>query len=453
MGFKKDFVWGTATSAYQIEGGAAADGKGPSIWDDFCSQTDGVYRGHTGETACEHYRLFREDVALMAKLGVANYRFSINWARVLPEGVGTPNEAGLRFYDELIDTLLAHGIRPLMTLYHWDLPSALQRRGGWRNPDMPGWFAQYAALLAKRYGDRVKDFFTINEPQCVVGLGYMIGEHAPGMKLPVQQTIPIAHHIHLAHGLAVQRIREAVPDARVGFVGCGQVAIPASDAPADIEAARTAYFTHPVFDKEKWVWSPSWWMDPVMLGHYPEDALRHYGQYLPKGFERRMDVIHQPLDYCAFNVYEGQRVQADGAKGFTLLDWPVGHPHTACDWPVTPDALYWGPRFLWERYQKPVFITENGMSAHDAVSLDGKVHDPNRQDFMHRYLLALQRAANDGVDVYGYLAWSLLDNFEWSNGYRERFGLVHVDYQTQQRTPKDSALWYKAVMQTNGENL
>ncbi|NLI21625.1 MAG: beta-glucosidase [Clostridiales bacterium] len=453
MGFRKDFVWGVATAAYQVEGAAQEDGKGRSIWDDFSHTPGKVYGNHTGDVACDHYRRFREDVALMAELGVRHYRFSISWPRVMPQGEGAVNEAGLRFYDQLIDCLLEHGIQPLVTLYHWDLPSALHRRGGWLNPDSPRWFEAYAALIATRYAGRVTDVFTFNEPQCVVGLGCVTGVMAPGLKMPLCDTIRMSHHIHLAHGLAARRIREAMPGVRVGFVGCGPVPIPASDAPADVEAARAACFAHPTPDPERWVWSASWWADPVMLGAYPEDALRHYGRYLPQGYERNLALIGQPPDYCAYNIYEGRRFRADGLGGSEALDWPAGHPRTAANWPVTPEALYWGPRFLYERYHKPVFITENGMSAHDAVSLDGAVHDPNRTDYLNRYLHELRRAAEDGVDVYGYLAWSLLDNFEWHRGYDERFGLVYVDYETQKRTPKDSAAWYRTVMRTNGESL
>lgn len=453
MGFRDGFVWGAATAAYQVEGAALEGGKGRSIWDDFSHTPGKVYGEHTGDMACDHYHRFREDVALMRSLGVKHYRFSVAWARVLPLGEGQANETGLRFYDELIDCLLENGITPLATLYHWDLPSALQQRGGWLSPESPRWFEAYAALVARRFGARVQDYFTFNEPQCIVGLGNATGAHAPGLLLPPRDTILMSHHIHLAHGLATSRIRELVPGARVGFVGCGPAAVPATDVPEDVQAARAAYFAIPDADPVRWVWNPAWWADPVMLGQYPQDGLSHFGQYLPKGFERALPMIGQPLDYCAHNFYEGRLVRAGGEHSFTQLPWPAGHARTACDWPVVPDTLYWGPRFLHERYHKPVFITENGMSGHDWVSLDGAVHDTARIDFLHRYLLALRRAADDGVPVYGYLAWSLLDNFEWSRGYRERFGLVHVDFETQVRTPKDSAAWYARVMAENGAGL
>ena len=453
MSFRKDFIWGAATASYQVEGAAFEDGKGRSIWDDFSHTPGKVYNGHTGDVSCDHYHRIQEDVALMESLGIRNYRFSIAWARVLPQGEGEANEAGLRFYDDLIECLLAHGIRPMVTLYHWDLPSALQHRGGWRNPKSPQWFQAYTALVAKRYGDRVKDFFTFNEPQCVIGIGNITGDMAPSYQLPLQESIPMSYHIHLAHGLATAKLRELVPGVHIGFVGCGMVAMPASDTAEDIEAARQAYFTYPTADPLTWALSTAWWADPVMLGQYPADALSHYGQYLPKWFEKALPLIGQPMDFYAHNIYEGVRYRADGKGGFEKLAWPMGYPRTANDWAITPDALYWGSRFLYERYHKPIFITENGMSAHDAVSLDGMVHDPNRVDYLHRYLRALRRAATEGVDVYGYLSWSLMDNFEWSAGYRERFGLVYVDFETLRRTPKDSAAWYRHVMETNGEAL
>ena len=452
MGFPKDFLWGTATSSYQIEGAVSEDGKGRSIWDDFSHAEGHILDRSSGDVACDHYHRFREDVKLMAEMGVKNYRFSICWPRILPEGIGRVNEAGVRFYSELVDCLLAHGIRPFVTLYHWDLPSALHRRGAWLNDDMPEWFAEYTRVVAQAMGDRVKDFFTINEPQCIIGLGYDIGEHAPGLHMPVADRVRMIHNLLKCHGRAVQVLRECVPGVRVGYAPCGDPAIPASDAPADVEAARLAYFSvRP--DEHHLSFNTSWYSDPVCLGAYPEDGLRYFGQYLPEGWEKDMALIHQPLDYYAQNIYQGRRWRAGEDGKPEQVCWPVGFPRTAIGWHVTPEALYWGSKMLYERYGLPIIITENGMSCHDAVSLDGKVHDPNRIDFEQRYLRQLRRAIEDGVDVRGYFYWSFLDNFEWAYGYTERFGLVHVDYQTQRRIPKDSCLWYRQVMETNGEGL
>lgn len=450
MGFRKDFIWGVATASYQIEGAAREDGRGSCVWDTFSHTPGKVLFGHTGDEACDHYHRFAEDAALMRELGVKNYRFSIAWPRLLPEGTGAVNQKGIDFYSRLIDALLENGVRPFATLFHWDYPSALQARGAWENPDSSRWYEEYVALCARSFGDRVKDFFTFNEPQCFIGLGYVKGEHAPGLRLSDESTVPMSHHVLKAHGMAVRALRSLVPDCRVGYAPTSNPCIPASDCAEDVEAARRACFDV----DDDWSWSASWWSDPAMLGCYPEKGLARYGHLLPKGWERDMELIHQPLDYYAQNIYHGKIVRAsDNAAGFEEVPLPAGFPKTAIQWPITPDALYWGPKFIYERYKTPFIITENGMSCHDAVSLDGRVHDPNREDYMHRYLLAYRRAAEEGVDARGYFAWSLMDNYEWACGYSERFGLIHVDYATQQRTPKDSALWYKRVMETNGACL
>ena len=451
MSFPKNFIWGTATSSYQIEGAVTEDGKGRSIWDDFTRVPGKILDGSSGDVACDHYHRFREDVKLMAEMGIKNYRFSICWPRVLPEGTGRVNPAGIQFYSDLVDCLLAHGIRPFVTLFHWDLPSALHHKGAWLNDEMPEWFAEYTRVVAQALGDRVKDYFTINEAQCVIGSSYVSCELAPGIPHTTPDIIRMTHNLLKAHGRAVQVLREVVPDAKVGYAPCGSVAVPATDSPEDVEAARQQYFGVP--DASTAIgWNISWFSDPVCLGRYPEEGLRHYGQYLPDGWEQDMALIAQPLDFYAQNIYQGQLYRA-GANGPEPVPFPVGQPRTAIGWPVIPDCLYWGVKFLYERYKLPILITENGMSCHDTVSLDGQVHDPNRIDFIHRYLLALKKAIDEGAEVQGYFYWSFWDNFEWAKGYQERFGLVHVNYQTQERIPKDSCRWYKTVMETNGGNL
>ena len=452
MGFRKDFLWGVATASYQIEGAVHEGGRSDSVWDCFSHTPGKVLGGHTGDEACDHYHRFKEDVALMAEMGVKNYRFSVAWPRIIPNGTGEVNQQGIDFYNALIDELIAHGIRPFMTLFHWDYPMALHARGAWENPESPKWFEEYVSVCARAFGDRVKDFITFNEPQCFIGLGYVNGVHAPGLKVLPSSSIPMAHHVLKAHGLAVRALRSLVPDCRIGYAPCGDPCVPYTETPEDIEAARKAYFTVPPV--ENWVWNISWWSDPVMLGRYPEQGLKHLGQYLPEGWEKDMELIHQPIDYYCQNIYNGRLIRhADNPLGWEEVAKAPGAPKTGIQWYVTPGALYWGPRFLYERYQTPFMITENGMSCHDVVSLDGKVHDPNRQDYLNRYLLAYKRAAEEGVDVRGYFQWSFLDNFEWAEGYNERFGMVYVDYATQKRTVKDSAYWYKTVMETNGENL
>ncbi|MBQ8087560.1 MAG: beta-glucosidase, partial [Clostridia bacterium] len=447
MGFRKDFIWGAATAAYQIEGAWNEDGKGLSVWDDFSHEEGKVFSNHNGDVACDHYHRYEEDIALMVSLGVRNYRFSVSWPRLLPDGTGEVNEKGVAFYNRLIDALLKAGIRPFMTLFHWDYPSALQARGGWENPESVQWFENYVSLCAKRFGDRVKDFITLNEPQCFVGLGYSIKNFAPGLEMPTRSVIRISHNVLKAHGAAVRAIRAIVPDARVSYAPCGDAAIPCTETPEDIEAARKAYFAN---DPARGMFTVSWWSDPALLGSYPEDGLKLYGQYLPKGWEKDLEGIHQPLDYYCQNIYNGSFYRARG-DGFERVPFPQGNTKTGTGWPVTPDALYWGPKFLYERYHTPFIISENGMSNVDTVSLDGKVHDPQRQDYLHRYLKAYKRAADDGVELLGYFQWSLMDNFEWASGYNERFGMIYVDYATQKRIVKDSAYWYQQVMASNGE--
>ncbi|MGN1022297.1 MAG: GH1 family beta-glucosidase [Lachnospiraceae bacterium] len=452
MGFRKDFVWGAATSSYQVEGAAQEGGKGTNIWDVFCHTPGKIKDGSNADTACDGYHHVAEDVALMKELGVHAYRFSVDWARVLPEGTGTPNEEGLAFYSRLIDELLAAGITPYLTLYHWELPQALQERGGFLSPDFPDWFAGYAGLVAERFSDRVTHYFTFNEPQCTIGLGLGDGVHAPGLTLSPQETVPAAHHLLLAHGAAVQALRAAAKQPiLIGFAPTSGQPYPLTESPADIEAARRSLFTIP--EGSRWYWNVPWFSDPVILGRYPEEGLARLERFLPRGWEQDLAKICQPLDFYGQNIYNGWCVRADADGNPVTVDREPGSARTATGWPVTPKALYWGPRFLYERYQKPLYITENGVSCCDWVSLDGKVHDPGRIDFTQRYLRELRRAADDGVDVRGYFHWSLLDNFEWADGYTQRFGLIYVNYKTQQRIPKDSFYWYQQVIRTNGASL
>ena len=454
MSFRKDFVWGAATASYQVEGAAYEDGKGLNIWDVFCKEDGHVYEHHTGDVACDQYHRYKEDVAIMKELGLKAYRFSVNWARILPEGTGKVNEKGLAYYDNLVNCLIENGIEPYMTLYHWDLPYALHQRGGWLNPQSPEWFYEYAKLMAAHFSDRVSHFFTFNEPQCTVGLGYVTGEHAPGLKVGPYDCFSIWHNVLKAHGRGVQAIREAaVRPVEIGMAPCGALYYPATDSKEDIEAARKANFSLPEADIRAVSWDVAFCADPVFLGQYPEDIMKSFGQYFPKNAEKDLELISQPLDFYGQNMYNAVPVRADENGNPVRVDRYQGFPKTAIQWPVTPEVLYWAPKFLYERYQKPFYVTENGMSSHDWVSLDGKVHDASRVDFMHRYLREFKKAAADGVDLRGYFAWSLMDNFEWAYGYSERFGMVYVDYQTQKRTVKDSGLFYKDVIASNGEIL
>ena len=450
MGFAKDFVWGAATSSYQIEGTGRDSGKGQNIWDVFTKEPGRVYEGHTGDIACDHYHRFREDVAYMKELGLKGYRFSIDWSRVLPEGPGQVNEKGIDFYNALIDELLEQGIEPYITLYHWELPYEIYKRGGWMNPEIVEWFGQYARLVAERFSDRVKYFFTLNEPQCFVGLGFLQGCHAPGVKAPLRDTFEMAHNALKAHGRAVQMLRAyGKQNVQIGYAPTSGMCYPEKETPKDIEAARKALFALPD-DLSNWTWNVSWWSDPVILGKYPEEGMKKYEKYLPVITDEDMKLISQPIDFYGQNIYNGRciRMGTDGRP--EEVRRPAGFPKTATNWPVTPEALYWGPKFLYERYRKPIYITENGMACHDTVSQDGKVHDPNRIDFLARYLKNLKRAAEE-IDIRGYFQWSLMDNFEWDKGYAERFGIIYVDFETQERIWKDSAYWYRDLIHRNGD--
>lgn len=450
MGFAKDFVWGAATSSYQIEGTGRDSGKGQNIWDVFTKEPGRVYEGHTGDIACDHYHRFREDVAYMKELGLKGYRFSIDWFRVLPEGTGKVNEKGIDFYNALIDELLEQGIEPYITLYHWELPYEIYKRGGWMNPEIVEWFGQYARLVAERFSDRVKYFFTLNEPQCFVGLGFLQGCHAPGVKAPLRDTFEMAHNALKAHGRAVQMLRAyGKQNVQIGYAPTSGMCYPEKETPKDIEAARKALFALPD-DLSNWTWNVSWWSDPVILGKYPEEGMKKYEKYLPVITDEDMKLISQPIDFYGQNIYNGRciRMGTDGRP--EEVRRPAGFPKTATNWPVTPEALYWGPKFLYERYRKPIYITENGMACHDTVSQDGKVHDPNRIDFLARYLKNLKRAAEE-IDIRGYFQWSLMDNFEWDKGYAERFGIIYVDFETQERIWKDSAYWYRDLIRRNGD--
>lgn len=453
MGFREDFSWGVATSSYQIEGAAYEDGKGLNIWDVYCQEEGKVYNGHTGEVACDHYHRYKEDVTLMKLMGVKSYRFSINWARIIPNGIGEVNLKGIEFYQNLINELIAQEIEPFITLYHWELPYELYKKGGWLNEESVEWFGYYAKVVAEYFSDRVTKFFTFNEPQCFVGLGFLTGEHAPGLKLPIKDTFIMTHNVLKAHGQAVINLRKyAKQPVQIGYAPTGTMSYPASNKPEDIEAAREHLFALKD-DLSNWTWNVSWFSDPVFLGKYPEEGLKKYAKYLPEITEEDMALIHQPLDFMGENIYNGMMVRAGADGRPEVVERYEGFPKTACDWPITPESLYWGPKFLYERYQLPIYISENGVSSHDSVAADGKVHDPERINFLNRYLCALEQAATDGVDVRGYFQWSLMDNFEWARGYAERFGLIFIDFKTQQRILKDSALWYKKVIETNGRHL
>lgn len=478
MGFPKGFVWGAAASAYQIEGGHDADGKGPSNWDAFSQNRGNVFMDHTGDVACDHYHRFREDVGIMRRIGLGAYRLSVSWSRVLPLGTGKANEAGLQFYDKLVDELLGAGVEPWVTLFHWDMPLALWHRGGWLNRDVSAWFEEYARLVVDRLSDRVTHWMTINEPQIFLGPGEREGLQTSNARRGHAERLLAAHNALLCHGRGAAAIRErGKRPPRVGWAPIGRVKVPAPPAGSealsgrralgmgdyaerDVRAAREA--TYAVTAKD--FWNNAWFADPAILGHYPIDGLRLYDADLSGCADGRpvrrlledagdLAVIRQPLDFYGINVYDAERIRMGESGVAEKVDFPPGHPQTAVRWFVEPEALYFGPLWLYERYRVPIVITENGMSGTDWVDADGRVRDWQRIDYTRRYLLALSRAIRDGADVRGYFHWSILDNFEWQSGYKERFGLVHVDFGTQRRTPKDSAWWYRDVIASNGASL
>lgn len=447
MSFPKGFVWGAAAASYQIEGAAHEDGRGLSVWDMMCRTPGKIWEGQTGDISCDHYHRWKDDVAIMKDIGLMAYRLSIAWPRILPTGTGTVNRKGLAFYDKLVDELLAANIDPWVTLFHWDYPYELYTRGGWLSPDSPDWFADYTRVVVDKLSDRVTHWMTHNEPACFIGLGLQSGDQAPGDRLGFAEVLRATHHTLLAHGKSVQVIRaHARRKPIVGMAPCGGISAPATESAADIAAARHRMFH--VFAKN--CWNYALWTDPAFLGRYPEEAVKAFGADMPTIKSGDMKTIRQPLDFFGMNIYNCGIVRAGKGGKPEDVPLPTGYGMTTMEWPITPQALYWGSRFMWERYQKPIVITENGMSNTDWISLDGQVHDPQRIDFLTRYLREYRRASEDGVKLLGYFQWSIMDNFEWTSGYKRRFGLVYVDYPTGRRIPKDSAHWYRQVIATNG---
>ncbi|MEU9674313.1 GH1 family beta-glucosidase [Streptomyces parvus] len=431
-----DFTWGVATAAYQIEGAVAEDGRSPSIWDTFSHTPGKVDGGDTGDTACDHYHRVPEDIGLIKRLGADAYRFSIAWPRVVPGGDGPVNKAGLDFYDRLVDGLLEAGVTPFATLYHWDLPQVLQDRGGWTVRETSEHFAAYASQVVERLGDRVKDWATLNEPLCSAWIGHLEGRMAPGLT-DLTAAVRASYHLHLGHGLAVQAIRAASSDARVGIVNNLSPIEPASGSEADLAAARRA-------DGH----INRWWLDPILGRGHPQDMVEEYGVELPLR-PGDLETIAAPLDWLGLNYYFRQIVAADPdgpAPRAKQVSVP-GARLTHMDWEVHAEGLKQLLLRLTEEYGvQRIYVTENGSAYEDVVAADGSVHDPERVRYLEEHLAACARAVAEGAPLAGYFAWSLMDNFEWAYGYDKRFGLVHVDYATQRRTVKSSGLRYAELI-------
>ena len=452
MRFADGFVWGAATASYQVEGAFDEGGRGLSVWDTFCKRPGAVKGGFTGDVACDHYHRVKQDVALMREIGLQAYRFSFSWSRLLPEGVGKVSATGVAFYDQLIDELLDNGIEPYATIFHWDYPYELFLKGGWLNQDSVGWFGDYTALLADKFSDRVGNWFTLNEPQCFLGLGHVDGKHAPGLKLDYPEFFIATKHAMMAHGRSVQVLRaQCKRKPMISYAPISQVGIPFDDSPECIEAARQ--FSFGPQEKSRGFWFSRLYLDPVLKGIWPEDAVAVLTDRGPKVSHLELAEMNQPLDALGLNFYAAPLIRPGEGGKPEELPYKAGAPRTGFDWGVTPEGLYWSARFHYERYGIPIYITENGLSSLDWVSEDGQVHDPQRIDYTSKYLKQVSRAHDDGIPMHGYFHWSLMDNFEWAEGYSHRFGLVHVDFETQERIIKDSGHWYRDVIASNGASL
>ncbi len=440
--FPRGFLWGSATASYQVEGAVHEDGRGPSIWDTFSHTPGKTFNGDTGDVADDFYHRYADDVRLMKDLGLTAFRFSVAWPRVFPNGTGTPNPKGLDFYHRLVDALLAAGIQPFCTLFHWDLPQALEDKGGWRSKDTSEAFGVYAGYVAKHLGDRVSHYMTLNEMRSFVDIGYRDGRHAPGLKLAPGEVAQIQHHAVLAHGLGVQAIRANAPaKTQVGLAENVEAICPVFASEEHVAAAKIAM-------REE----NAQYLTAIMEGRYTEQYLRRMAANAPKFTDAEMRTVGSPLDFVGINNYTATYVRhADSPRGYAVVPKPTSYPHMASEWlSIGPEALYWCPKLVSEVWHpKAIYITENGCSSDDKLNGEGRVLDTDRVMYLRNYMSQLQRGVSEGVPVRGYFLWSLLDNYEWADGYEKRFGIVYVDFATQKRTPKLSAEYYKATIAAN----
>ncbi|MBW4487489.1 MAG: beta-glucosidase [Trichocoleus desertorum ATA4-8-CV12] len=449
--FPDDFTWGVATASYQIEGAATEDGRQPSVWDTFSATSGRVLNGDTGEIACDHYHRYKDDIALMAQLGIKHYRFSLAWPRIVPSGTGSVNEAGIDFYKRLVDCLLEHGITPHATLFHWDSPQALEDRyGSWRSREMAQAYADYVSAVVSRLGDRITHWMTINEISCFTHMGYAVNQipvHAPGTSVRrLKEVWQTSHHAILAHGLGCQAIRAASPvPCSVALVDNFTTTVPLIESPEHIAAAQKAFGS---------LLSNGGIIFPVLTGAYSPALLEQLGADAPDIQAGDLEIIHQPLDAIGLNIYFGSYVQAaDNDQGYEVLDFPQGYPRMHMPWlHIVPESIYWSIRHISEtlgRPDLPVFITENGCAAQDEVRPDGTVMDSDRIMYLRQHLKSAQRAISEGYPLKGYFLWTFMDNFEWAWGYDRRFGIVYTDYPTQTRIPKASYHWYSECIRQN----
>ena len=435
MGFSKDFLWGAATSSAQIEGGYLEGGRTESIWD--IAPERKIKNGDNCHITCDHYHRMHEDVALMREMGLKSYRFSVSWSRIIPRE-GEINSEGIKFYSDLIDELIKNGIEPLLTVYHWDMPTWVYKKGGWLSKDIIPLFEEYTKVLVESFSDRVKWWIPMNEPGCFIMNAYMQGIHAP-FENKYLALSKLTRNCLLAHAAAIKAIRKyAKQSVKVGIAFSTGAWGPENETPEEIEKARTLSM-----EKGNGLMGNKWWMDPILAGK----PVRAYGIYSTK--KRDMAEIYQPLDFIGLNIY----------TSYNYADWGGGKkaddsiPKNCLGWAIDPRCMYWNVKFVYEKYRLPIMITENGLAALDKVADDGGIHDEARIDFAKNYLASLKRAADEGAEIIGYQHWSLMDNFEWAEGYEPRFGLIHVDFESGKRTLKDSAYWYKHVIETNGEEI
>ena len=441
--FPKGFLWGSATASYQVEGAVKVGGRGVSIWDTFSHTPGKTHNGDTGDVATDSYHRYKEDIALMKSLGLKTCRFSVAWPRIFPQGTGAPNQKGVDFYRRYCEELRDAGIAPYCTLYHWDLPQALEDKGGWQSKATSQAFAEYAGYTAGKLSDLVKNWMTMNEMSSFIEIGYGEGRHAPGLKLGKQKLAQARHFAVLGHGLAVQAIRaNAGKGAKVGSAESAHAIIPAFNAPEHIAAARKAY-----------VEENAAYLTVMHTGKYTDGYLAKLGADAPVFTSEEMKAIGSPLDFQGLNIYTATAVREDAsATGYAVMPKPTSYPHMASPWlTIGPEALYWAPKLAAETLGiKEIYITENGCSSDDVVAADGEVYDTDRVMYLNAYIAQLQRGVSEGVPVRGYFCWSLLDNYEWADGYEKRFGITYVDFKTQKRTPKLSAKFYKNLISRNG---
>ena len=440
--FPEGFLWGSATASYQVEGAVHEGGRGASIWDTFSHTPGRTANGDTGDIADDFYHLYPGDISLMKEIGLKAFRFSVAWTRIFPRGAGQPNQPGIDFYNRLVDALLAAGIQPFCTLFHWDLPQALQDKGGWESRDTAKAFADYAAVTSGFLSDRIKHFMTMNEMRSFVELGYSQGIHAPGLQVDARRLAQLNHYVALAHGMAVQAIRShAKPGTKVGIADNVEASTPVIETPEHIEAARKAM-------REQ----NAMFLTVVQEGRYTDLYLKRLGVNAPRFTAEEMDIIKSPMDFVGLNIYQPTYVRADDSeRGYAVINPPASYPHMYSPWLfIGPEALYWAPKLVSDIWKiEELYITENGASSSDKLASDGHVYDSDRVMYLRNYLSQLHRAIAEGVPVRGYFLWSLLDNYEWADGYEKRFGIVYVDFTTQKRTPKLSAEFYKQVILDN----